>query len=69
MSPEKTLVWNRGLIAWMVHNRVTPNLLMIVLLLGGFSMAVAIKQEVYPEFDLDMITVDVDYPGARSNSG
>jgi len=64
MSPEKTLVWNRGLIAWMVHNRVTPNLLMIVLLLGGFSMAVAIKQEVYPEFDLDMITVDVDYPGA-----
>jgi multidrug efflux pump subunit AcrB len=48
----------------MVHNRVTPNLLMIFLLLGGLFMTSRIKQEVFPEFDLDMVTVSVDYSGA-----
>ena len=43
-----------GVIAWMVHNRVLPNLLMLVLLVGGFFMATRIKQEVFPEFDLDI---------------
>ena len=54
----------RGPISWMVHNRVTPNLLMIFLLLGGLFMTSRIKQEVFPEFDLDMVTVSVDYSGA-----
>ena len=35
----------RGPIAWMVYNRVTPNLLMIVLLLGGYYMSSKIKRE------------------------
>jgi len=48
----------------MVHNRVTPNLLMIVLLLGGFLMSTKIKQEVFPAFELDIITIDVSYPGS-----
>jgi multidrug efflux pump subunit AcrB len=48
----------------MVHNRVTPNLLMLFLLVGGFFMATRIKQEVFPEFDVDMVTVRVPYPGA-----
>ena len=55
---------NKGVIAWMVNNRVTPNLLMIVLLLGGFLVSTTIKQEVFPEFELDLITVSVAYPGA-----
>ena len=54
----------RGPISWMVHNRVTPNLLMIFLVLGGLFMTTRIKQEVFPEFDLDMVTVSVDYSGA-----
>jgi multidrug efflux pump subunit AcrB len=53
-----------GPIAWMVHNRVTPNLLMIVLLLGGLFMGSQIKQEVFPEFSLDTVTVTVPYPGS-----
>ena len=53
-----------GPIAWMVRNRVTPNLLMVVLLLGGLFMVGRIKQEVFPEFSLDMVTVTVPYPGA-----
>ncbi len=54
----------RGPISWMVHNRVTPNLLMIFLVLGGLFMTSRIKQEVFPEFDLDMVTVRVPYSGA-----
>jgi len=54
----------KGPIAWMTKNRVTPNLLMIVLLLGGFLFALSIKQEVFPEFDVDMVRVRVPYPGS-----
>ena len=54
----------RGPISWMVNNRVTPNLLMIFLLLGGLFMTTRIKQEVFPEFDLDMVTVSISYSGA-----
>ena len=51
-------------IAWMVHNRVTANLLMLVLIIGGVFMSGKVKQEVFPEFRLNMITVSVSYPGA-----
>jgi len=53
-----------GPMAWMVRNRVTPNLLMLVFLVGGFIVASRIKQEVFPDFDLDTVTVSVPYPGA-----
>ncbi len=53
-----------GPIGWMVRNRVTPNLLMIVLLLGGLFITTQIKQEVFPHFELDMVTVRVGYPGS-----
>jgi len=54
----------RGPIAWMTRHGVAPNLLMAVLLIGGFLMSLRIKQEVFPDFDLDMVTVTVPYPGA-----
>ncbi|MGQ0793559.1 MAG: efflux RND transporter permease subunit [Deltaproteobacteria bacterium] len=53
-----------GPISWMVKNRVTPNLIMMFLIIGGLFMATRIKQEVFPEFELDMVTVSVPYPGA-----
>lgn len=55
---------SRGPIAWMIHNRVTPNLIMLVFLVGGFFIASRIKQEVFPEFDLGMVTIQVAYPGS-----
>ncbi|MDY0220558.1 MAG: efflux RND transporter permease subunit [Desulfobacterium sp.] len=64
MSREQIISQPRGPIAWMVHNRVTPNLLMIFLILGGLFTATRIKQEVFPEFDLDLVTVSVSYTGA-----
>jgi multidrug efflux pump subunit AcrB len=55
---------SKGLIAWMVHNRVTPNLMMLIFLIGGAILAFTIKKEVFPEFDLDIVTVRVPYPGS-----
>jgi multidrug efflux pump subunit AcrB len=54
----------RGVIAWMTRNGVTANLLMLVLLIGGFFASLQIKKEVFPEFSLDQVTVTVAYPGA-----
>lgn len=64
MSDPTLLSESKGPIAWMTHNRVTPNLMMVVFLLGGFFFASQIKQEVFPEFDLDIVTVRVPYPGS-----
>ena len=61
---DKSAAQHKGIIAWMVNNRVTANLLMIVLLLGGFITTSKIKQEVFPEFTLDMVTISVPYSGA-----
>lgn len=55
---------NHGPIAWMVRNPVSANILMLVLLLGGALLASQIKKEVFPEFELDVITIDVSVPGA-----
>jgi multidrug efflux pump subunit AcrB len=51
-------------IAWMVHNRITPNILMMVLLIGGLFVALMIRQEVFPAFEDDTVTIRVPYPGA-----
>lgn len=64
MSTRDRLSQSSGPISWMVHNRVTANLLMIFLLLGGLFMTGRIQQEVFPEFDLDMVTIQVSYTGA-----
>jgi len=64
MSSDMSDRKGRGPISWMAGNPVAANLLMIVLIVGGFLMALGIKQEVFPEFDLDMVTVSVGYPGA-----
>jgi multidrug efflux pump subunit AcrB len=64
MAEDSAVTTDRGPIAWMVRNRVTPNLLMLVLLFGGLFATRSIKQEVFPEFDLDRVIVEVAYPGA-----
>ncbi|HUV12524.1 MAG TPA: efflux RND transporter permease subunit, partial [Acidobacteriota bacterium] len=51
-------------IEWFAKNHVAANLLMVILMAGGLIMLPAIKQEVFPEFSTDMITVSVLYLGA-----
>ena len=53
-----------GPLAWMARNHVAANLIMIVLLAGGAFMSGQIKQEVFPEVTIDMVTISVAYPGA-----
>jgi multidrug efflux pump subunit AcrB len=60
----KTPTTHKGPIAWMATNSVAANLLMIVLILGGILFAFQIKQEVFPEFTIETVTVQVPYPGA-----
>ncbi|MGB1274279.1 MAG: efflux RND transporter permease subunit, partial [Nannocystaceae bacterium] len=48
----------------MAKNPVAANLLMLMFLLGGFIMSAKVRQEVFPETTLDMVSVAVPYPGA-----
>lgn len=59
-EPEK----NRGAVAWMAGNSVAANLLMILFLVGGLILGNNITQEVFPEIELDTISVSVVYQGA-----
>ncbi|MDP6610548.1 MAG: efflux RND transporter permease subunit [Vicinamibacterales bacterium] len=54
----------KGAVDWFARNSVAANLLMVLILAGGLFTAVTIKREVFPEFSLDMITVQVPYRGA-----
>ena len=54
----------KGPISWMARNPVAANLLMVVIMAGGVLGLYTVKQEVFPEFDLDMIVISVPYPGA-----
>ncbi len=53
-----------GLIRWFANNHVAANLLMVVIIIAGLVSALNIKQEVFPEVEMDMITVQVPYLGA-----
>jgi len=48
----------------MVRNPVAANLLMIIILVAGALGMTRIKQEVFPEFELDMVLITAAYPGA-----
>ena len=63
-KPESARSLRRGPLAWMVHNRVTPNIIMLTLLIGGAFMAWRIKKEVFPEFTEDRVRISMSYPGA-----
>jgi multidrug efflux pump subunit AcrB len=53
-----------GLIGWFIRNPVAANLLMVVLLFGGFLAASSLRSQVFPTIDPGIITVSVPYPGA-----
>ncbi|MBC8381888.1 MAG: efflux RND transporter permease subunit, partial [SAR92 clade bacterium] len=51
-------------IKWFVSNPVAANLLMILILVGGFFGAYGIGKEVFPSVSVNYITVNMPYPGA-----
>jgi multidrug efflux pump subunit AcrB len=54
----------KGLIAWFAGNKVAANLLMVVIMVAGAITVYNVKMEVFPEFSLDLLTVQVQYLGA-----
>ncbi len=62
-SPDQTSP-HSGPIAWMTHHTVAANLVMLIFILGGLLVSTNVKQEVFPEFKVDMVRVSVAYPGA-----
>ena len=52
------------MIRWMAEHKVASNLLMLIILLAGAMGVMNIKQEVFPEFEMDFIIVAVPYAGA-----
>ena len=51
-------------IDWFARNPVAANLLMVFLIVSGVFAGLTVKQEVFPEFSLDRVTIDVAYLGA-----
>ncbi|MBT6177675.1 MAG: efflux RND transporter permease subunit, partial [Deltaproteobacteria bacterium] len=54
----------KGILGWMANNSVASNLLMFVLVIGGLIFIDKVKWEVFPEFELEMVLINVPYPGA-----
>ena len=52
------------IIAWFVDNPVPANLLMAVLLVGGFLTLANLRQEEFPAIDLEVVQISVAYLGA-----
>ncbi|MBE0363438.1 hypothetical protein PULV_a0878 [Pseudoalteromonas ulvae UL12] len=54
----------KGLIAWFARNPVAANLLMVFILLGGLLTAMTIRKQMFPQFQINWLSVQVAYPGA-----
>jgi len=48
----------------MAGHSVSANLLMLIFLIGGLLLSGKIKKEVFPDFELDLVTINMAYPGA-----
>ncbi|MDZ7680687.1 MAG: efflux RND transporter permease subunit [Fodinibius sp.] len=58
-----------GLIAYIARNPIADNLLLVILIGGGIWTAFNIQKEVYPQYQLDIVEVNVTYPGAAPAEG
>jgi multidrug efflux pump subunit AcrB len=54
----------KSAVSWFAGNHVAANLLMLFILIAGVVTAAGIKLEIFPETELDKISITVAYPGA-----
>ena len=54
----------KSLIDWFARNRVVANLLMLSIIVLGLSAVFSINREVFPEFEMDIISIGIPYLGA-----
>lgn len=53
-----------GFIAWFAGNRVAANVMMVIILASGIISLPSIKKELFPSITLDVVEIEVAYPGA-----
>ncbi|MEC7695793.1 MAG: efflux RND transporter permease subunit [Planctomycetota bacterium] len=54
----------KGAIRWAIKNTPAMNMLMVAILAVGLFSLVTMRREVFPQFDLEIVVVNVAYPGA-----
>jgi multidrug efflux pump subunit AcrB len=54
----------KNAIHWFSRNHVAANLLMLAVLLAGFSTWFTLRKEIFPETSIDALTVSIPYPNA-----
>ena len=54
----------KGVIGWFARNGVAANLMLLVIVASGAIVLTDLRQEIFPEFSLDLIAVTVEYRGA-----
>lgn len=53
-----------GFIAWWANNPVAANLLMALIIVGGLFGLSKVQKEMFPEIELNIISIQVPFPGA-----
>jgi HAE1 family hydrophobic/amphiphilic exporter-1 len=49
---------------WSIKNNVAVNLIMVFVIMAGIFTVMKMRREMLPQFSLDMIFVEVEYPGS-----
>ena len=64
INPEELDDIKPGPIVWMAAHPVAANLMMFVMLFGGFFLLLGSRQEHFPQFTIDKVLITMAYPGA-----
>lgn len=54
----------RSLVRWAIENTPAMNVMVVAIMAAGLASFFALRREVFPEFELEVILVTVPYPGA-----
>ena len=54
----------KGGIAWFARNPVAANLMMIFIIVSGVIATSSVKEEIFPEIELDRVSIQIPYLGA-----
>ncbi|MDP0499392.1 MAG: efflux RND transporter permease subunit [Verrucomicrobiota bacterium JB022] len=63
-AKKDPMAGQKGIVAWFISHPVAANLIMLLFLAGGLLTAFRAQQEVFPQVELDQVTISVPYPGA-----
>ena len=65
-NPRDTIGQRAGIIAFFAEHKVAANLLMALVILFGIYGLSQLKRQLMPDFGLELITIQVEWPGASA---